>query len=219
MRPLEIYQKYHIMPQLVEHQLKVAGVAKALCDNFTVKVDQENILAACLLHDMGNIIKFDLSVTDRLLPGRFSKQDLAKWQEVKDQVIGKYGKDEHQASLAIVRELGLSQRIVELIDCIGFQHGQSNADSADFGKKICAYSDMRVGPLGVISLEQRFEDLRLRYEDKHRLMGGGETARLEFEKGLRQVEVQLFRVCKIRPQEITEEKVLTETENLKNFGI
>jgi len=215
----ELYGKYEIMPQLAEHQLKVAGVAKLVCDNLESGLDAENVVEACLLHDIGNIIKFDLSLTDQLLPGRFSRADLDFWQKVKDGFVSKYGKDEHHATIKIIREIGISQRVVELVDSIGFQNGKSNAESPDFGKKLCAYSDMRVGPMGVISLEQRFQDLRVRYDHKHRLMGGNENLRLEFESGLRQIEKQVFEKCRIRPEEITEEKVLPVADKLKNFEI
>ena len=219
MNILEIYKKYQIMPQLAEHQFKVAGVAQIICDNFEGKVDRENILAACLLHDLGNIIKFDLSITDKLLPGRFSGEELAYWQGVKDGCVSKYGQDEHEATLKMLEEMGISQRIIDLVDCIGFRNGQSNAESRDLGKEICAYSDMRVGPKGVVTLEQRFQDLRVRYDHKHRLMGGNESLRFEFEKGLRQIEKQIFAQCRIGPGEIMEEKVLATIGSLKNFEI
>ena len=215
----KVYEKYRIMPQLAEHQFKVAGVAKLLCENLKTAVDCREVVAACLLHDMGNIIKFDLKFTAELLPGRFAPAELKTWQEVKDSYLEKYGPDEHHATLLIGQELGVGERILELIDCIGFQNGQSNAASPDFGKKICAYSDMRVGPLGVISLEQRFADLRDRYEHKHRLMGGNETARLEFENGLREIEAQIFSEAKLLPQEITETAVLAAAETLRTTEI
>lgn len=207
------------MPQLAEHQLKVAGVAGLICKNLGRPVDSKEVIAACLLHDMGNIIKFDLKFTSELLPGRFTEAELQAWQRVKDDYLEKYGSDEHHATLLIARELGVSDRILELIDCIGFQNGQSNAANQDFGKKICAYSDMRVGPQGVINLEQRFMDLRHRYEYKHRLTGGNETARLEFENGLRQIEKQIFYEAKILPHEITEAAVGTMVEVLKSAKI
>lgn len=203
------------MPQLAEHQLKVAGVAELICKNLGRTVDRKEVVVACLLHDMGNIIKFDLKFTSELLPGRFTEAELQAWQRVKDDYIEKYGSDEHRASLLIAGELGASERILELIDCISFQNGQSNAASQDFEKKICAYSDMRVGPRGVIDLEQRFMDLRHRYEHKHWLMGGDKIARLEFENGLRQIEKQIFYEAKILPQEITEATVGTMVKILK----
>ena len=57
---LEIYEKYKIMPQLQEHQLRVASVAKTICDHLLVPVHTDHVVSVCLLHDMGNILKFDL---------------------------------------------------------------------------------------------------------------------------------------------------------------
>lgn len=216
---LEVYQKYQIMPQLQEHQLRVAGVAKAILENLETDTDRENVIQACLFHDMGNIIKFDLSITDKLLPGKFTKLDLEYWQKVKDEYVVKYGKDEHHAALKIAREVGASERVVELIDCIGFQNGQKNAETEDFGKKICAYSDMRVGPSGIIGLDERFADLRVRYDYKHLLMGGNENLRLEFEAGLREIEKQIFLQSRIKPEDITEDMIEKTMRDLKNIEI
>jgi len=228
----DIYKKYQIMPQLQEHQFRVAAVAMLISGDINrgitpdiqqsrtdAEVNIDDVVKACLLHDMGNIIKFDLVVTDRLHPNRFSKDDLAYWQKVKNDYIAKYGNDEHHASIEISREIGVNERIIGLIDCIGFQNGKSNAESSDFGKKICAYSDMRVGPKGIISLEERFTDLRKRYDAKHKLMGGNENLRLEFEEGLRQIEKQIFQKYKIKPEEITEKEIKEKLEELKGFEI
>ncbi len=214
-----IYKKYNIMPQLAEHQLKVAGVAVFILDHSSLIIERQEIITACLLHDMGNIIKFDLAQAGRLYPGRFSQEELAYWQEARAGQIKKYGPDEHRASMEIAREIGVSARVLELIDCIGFQNGKVNAQSDDFGKKICAYSDMRVGLNGIISLEERFLDLRVRYGRKHMLMGGNENLRLEFEAGLREIEKQIFIKCKIKPEEITESEVLKVIDALNSWEI
>jgi len=56
------------MPQLDEHQLTVAAVADFICAHFNGNINRNNIVKACLLHDMGNIIKFDLSITNQIHP-------------------------------------------------------------------------------------------------------------------------------------------------------
>ncbi len=58
----EIYEEYKIMPNLREHQLRVAAVAAQICDNFNKPLNKKEIITACLLHDMGNIIKFKLEL-------------------------------------------------------------------------------------------------------------------------------------------------------------
>ncbi len=56
---IQIYSQYKIMPTLQQHQLRVAGVAKQICDSISEPIDKEVVVDVCLVHDMGNIIKFD----------------------------------------------------------------------------------------------------------------------------------------------------------------
>ena len=212
MKIQEIYQKYQIMPQLQEHQFRVAGVAGLICDNFVGEIDKGEIVTACLLHDMGNIIKFDLTKTSALLNRPI---DHGHWQKVKAEFIAKYGANEHHATTLIARELKLDQRLIDLIDCIGFYEAPLNAQSQDFGKKIVQYSDDRVTPHGVVSLEHRLQDLRNRYDNHQQ-----DTAvRDNFENALREMEKQIFARCKIKPAEITEESIKSLVEKLRNFDL
>ena len=212
MNILDVYKKYQIMPQLAEHQLRVAAVADLICQNFTQDIDRENIVAGCLLHDMGNIIKFDLQKTKALINQDF---DLDFWQKVKDDYIKKYGDDEYVATQAIVKELGVSARIMEIIDSVSFLGAPETAAGPDFGGKIAQYCDDRVAPAGVVSLEDRFSDLRVRYG--HREDNSG--ARDNFERAVREMERQIFANTKIKPDYITDETVKPIIENLKTFNI
>jgi len=232
---LEIYKKYQIMPQLVEHQLTVAAVAGMILNNITTSavakamadrhppltlrgggINRDDIVAACLLHDMGNIVKFDLNRTADLYPELFVKrEDRVYWENVKQEAIKKYGTGSHNVAMKIVAELGVSQRIRELVDCVGFDQGVENAASNDFAKKICAYSDMRVKPAGVCSLEQRMADLRVRYKNHPE----GAQNREIFEAALRKIEKQIFERCDITPLDITGEAVAGRIEKLKSFEI
>ena len=209
------------MPQLQEHQLKVAGVAKVILDNLSLTLEKQEVVTACLLHDMGNLIKFDLAKICSLFPDKFifTEEEVAYWENVKAGYVKKYGNDEHHATIEIAREIGASPRVQELINCIGFQNGKANAQNQDWAKKICAYSDMRVGPIGVFSLEDRFLDLKVRYGNKHRLMAGNENMRLEFEEGLREIEKQIFSQITLRPEQITESGVLKLVDDLKAWEI
>jgi hypothetical protein len=202
MHILELYKKYQIMPQLAEHQLLVAAIAEFICGNFSgPNIDAKNIVEACLLHDMGNIVKFDFGYTKQHMPElSVGPKSLAYWQKIQQEFIAKYGGNSHEATANILKQLGIGGRIYDLVDCIGFHQGPANAASHDFGKKICAYSDMRVAPTGVVSLEQRFADLRERYANHPE----GTTERDSFEQALRQTEKQIFKHCNIQPQEITE---------------
>ena len=228
MNILEIYRKYQIMPQLAEHQLKVAAVADVILGSlvppqppFGHLLPQgegilKDVVSACLLHDMGNIVKFDLTKGQGLYPELFIKsEERAYWENVKQEFVEKYGSISHQATDGILKEMEISNRILELVDGVGFDQAVDKLQSEDFGKKICAYSDMRVGPKGVISLEERFADLRVRYKSHPE----GAQNREVFEDALRQIERQIFERCKIRPEQITEQAIKPLVGELKNFDV
>src|SRR5205823_967909 len=132
MNILEIYKKYQIMPQLAEHQLRVAAVASLICENFQGDIDMQNIVTACLLHDMGNIVKFNFDTeTLKKLHGVVSPEQAKQWEQVKQEFLAKYGGGSHNVTMKIVDELGVGERIRELVDCVGFNQAKENEASPD----------------------------------------------------------------------------------------
>jgi hypothetical protein len=221
MNILGIYQKYQIMPQLQEHQLKVAAVADLLVSNIlnpsSLILDKEDIVTACLLHDVGNIIKFDLDISHQLHPELNITDNIEHWKDVKKSFKAKYGEDAHRASVAITKEIGVEERVTELVNAIGFGQGKANAQSDDFGRKICAYSDMRVSPKGVVSLKERMADLRARYQGERAVLPP--KLAVEFEQALKEIEKQIFAKANIIPEFISEETIRPIVEKLKNFSL
>ena len=112
----EIYEQYKIMPSLQLHQLRVAAVGTLLSSSAKKPVDGHNVILACLFHDMGNIIKSDL----KYFPDFCEPEGVAYWEHVKQGYVEKYGSDHHAATVAIVREVGLPPRAVELIEGVGY---------------------------------------------------------------------------------------------------
>ncbi len=208
-----IYKMYKIMPNLQEHMLRVAAVASLICDNLAEPIDKENVVAACLLHDMGNIIKFKLDAFPKFL----EPEGLEYWQAVKNEYIEKYGSNEYTASINIAKELNVTERVIELIKSISFLGASDNADKSDFGKKIVEYCDDRVDPFGIVSLEKRLTDLRTRYA--HRDKERGPSFREAFEKAVRIMEKQIFSKCKIKPEDINDESIKPIISELRNFVI
>ena len=214
-----IYQHYQIMPNLQLHLLRVAGVAEQICEslqspNLLTSEDQQNIVSASLLHDMGNIIKFDLTQFPQ-----FSEPEGVKfWQNIQSECIAKYGNDEHEAALRIARELKVSQRVIYLIDSVGFHQIIDTVEKSDMAPKICEYADARVSPLGVVSLDERLQDLKERYQKKYPSLEDVER-RKHFKELAHQLEDQVFARSTIKPENITDAIVNTRLENLQKFEI
>ena len=210
---LEIYAEYKIMSGLQMHQLRVAAVASLICDNFDGSLNKEEIITACLLHDMGNIIKADLNY----FPEFLEPEGLEYWQKVKDAYLEKYGNNEHQATLQILRELGL-ESLSEYVEAIDFRHLEKNIEVEDFGTKICYYADSRVTPLKIVSIEQRLLEAKERYGKRNGYAVSDEE-REASQYVLLELEKQIFAKCKIKPEDINNDSATSVISELSNFRI
>ncbi|HTE48369.1 MAG TPA: HD domain-containing protein [Candidatus Paceibacterota bacterium] len=212
----DIYAEYKIMPNLQEHMLRVAAVAFLICDNFNESLPMDDIVTACLLHDMGNIIKSNLLY----FPEFVEPEGLSYWEDVKNKFIRKYGNNEHEATIKIMKELGLPDQIVALVDQIFFSLLCSHRDSNNMSIKIIHYSDGRVDPNGIVSYDERMEEAKRRYKKNNVSIGAvGEEQRKELVACGKEIEKQIFAKCKIAPEDITNETAASIISKLKDFVI
>lgn len=214
MKPItQIYDEYQIMPQLQLHQLRVAAVAKQLAHATTIDVEGHSIITACLIHDIANIIKFEL----KRFPEFLEPQGLEYWQGVQKAFIDTYGADEHRASLQIAADMKLPQAVVDLVKGIGFSEIPTIVKRGSLEEKICCYADQRVGPFGVITIEERLVEGRARYA--HRTDRKLSVNFDEIAEDLRTLEQQVFDYSKILSTDITNDSIKQDIELLKQFKI
>ncbi|MCA9397936.1 hypothetical protein KC573_03825 [candidate division WWE3 bacterium] len=150
----EIYTKYNIMPILQDHMIRVAYVGKTISNHTTVPTETNNIIKACLLHDMGNIIKFNLEV----VPEAVEPEGLAYWQNIQNTFVAKYGNDEVVATHTICQELTIPNDVMELVNAFGTRNVIALTQSNDLNKMIVNYADHRVSPYGIEPLKDRIAD-------------------------------------------------------------
>ncbi len=209
------YHQYQIMPILDLHMQRVAAVALTITQHLSSRLseaEERNITAACLLHDMGNIVKFDLTQFPQFLEPEGSHY----WTQVQDGFKQKYGPVAHVVTRSIVSEMGVSDRVAELVEAVGFEQAEANIRSTDIAKKICAYSDVRVTPIGVTTLYNRLKDLDRRYASKYPRPEELQK-RLRFREICQTLEQQIFASCTIEPDEITELSVASLRDDLAKF--
>lgn len=215
MNVLDIYLQYKIPSFLQLHQLRVAAVSKTIADSFESVLDTRALVIAALFHDMGNIIKFDLTH----FPETSEPEGVPYWQKVKDDYIRRFGPDEHHATIAIAHELHLPLQAVKYMEHVGFSHLAHVRDSHSYEQKIVEYADCRVAPYGVLSMKDRLDDMRKRYEKRRsdipkeseqydQLFAAGEA-----------VEWQIFAKTRIKPEDITEESIQPLIKELRDFKI
>ena len=199
---VDIYDRFSIPPNLRMHMFRVAGVGTLICNAWKgPPIDREDIVAVLLLHDLGNIVKFDFSSAKGInfLPGE-EKQRINFWRGVKSWVKKKYGTTDHVATINMVKELQIESKLMHLVE------EMANAEDLEFdlatsenwNLKILVYSDVRVGPFGVISMQDRFKDLLERYTAPR-----VEIFRRLFSVCL-EVENQLIPNLQIKPEEIND---------------
>lgn len=206
----QIYDKYHIMKNLQEHQYRVAAVGKYICDRYKQTINAKLVITTCLIHDMGNILKFDLL----RFPEFLEPEGLEYWQNVKEEFRKKYGDSEHLATERIAEELGMSNDVIEILNNMGSSKSEDTYINGSIERKVCAYVDMRVAPFGVDSFRNRMEDLRIRYANKNPTPPYEE--RYIF---LSKIEDLIFADCNCKPEEITEKAVAGYIEGLRGFEV
>ena len=214
----EIYETYHIPPWLQLHQLRVAAVGKMVVESIQTPVDHDAIITACLLHDIGAIVKFDFSKNDGTMRGLLAPEDVAHWQEVQRVMRKKYGDGEHPATDAILIELGVSESVRTIINESGLEKMQAMIAHDHVAVQILQYADMRVAPYGVDSTHKRLEDVRERYGDRLRAAGKYDTFREHFDCA-RTIEERLFAGATIRPESISDSTIAPHIETLKKYAI
>lgn len=215
MKISEIYEKYKIMPNLREHMFRVAGVALVICENSKEKVDENAVVAACLLHDTGNILKFRMDAFPKFL----EPEGLDYWLKAQNEFREKYGDDEHDATYAIAREIGVNKKCLRLLSIVGFSKAEKNYRDDSLEKKICSYSDCRVGPFGVLSLWGRLEEARKRYLQTAQSAKSNREFFERLANFMNEIEKQIFAKSRIKPEDINDGNVFPKIAELRNFEI
>jgi hypothetical protein len=211
----EVYDKYNIDKMLLAHQLRVAAVAKLVCDNFTKPVDTGTVITACLLHDMGNILKYDFSQ-----PGDwYQPKGKEYWRQVQKAVATKYNSnDEHEVTLKIAKELKVSQAVLDCIKSIDFGRAIETYSGSKLEPKICSYADLRVTPLGVVSLRERLDEGARRYKNRPDKWLSSDIA-AKIHQACFDNEAFISRHCRLKLSDITDELAAPIAEQLKAYEI
>ena len=208
MNILKIYNKYHLPENLQMHMLRVAACANLILDNWKGKpIDRKAITRVSLLHDMGNMVKIPEEGQDR------------EFIEIRRKYYEKYGTNDHAINMLIGKNLGLSKKELEILNGKRSRKNEQTAKSDNYEIKICAYCDQRVAPDGVVSLKERLEDAKIRYKDKPLSVWSNEEKANQLIKWALEIEEQIMRYCKLKPEDINNQSIQTYIDRLKEYEI
>lgn len=157
----EVYTRFTIPPNLEAHMLTVARVVCTIKNHWKgPSINWNFVITAALLHDVGNIVKFNFEAHPEFLGTEAA--NIEYWKQVKQDVISKYGVDDHVASGNMLKEINVSSELLNLIQNKSFSNAPEVSEGNDWYSKILLYADMRVMPHGIATLEERLTDVRNR---------------------------------------------------------
>jgi len=153
----EVYTKYNIPHNLQKHHLTVAKLANLICSNWKEEeLDKDQIIKLCLIHDLGNIVKFDFEKYPELLGEDINKIEF--WKIVKREMIDKYGHEDDIVTSKILQELNIDNSLITKILNKSFGNSLYISECDDWTLKILAYADFRISPKGVDTLTNRLSE-------------------------------------------------------------
>lgn len=197
---------------LRNHMYRVAAIDRILVESLKpeVALDIDLVTKAMLLHDMGNIIKSPAA--NDVLYTEEERKELRKVEEL----IKKFGNDEHTVTMTIARELNVSDKVLYILDNIGSSRLSATLDSDDWYIKLCSYSDFRVSPVGVVSVEERFDEVIRRYAGSQHVLADAEKTEKKKQLALI-LEKQIQSVCNISLNEIDIDEVEKTVKELEDY--
>ncbi len=168
MKIKDAYEKYQIMPTLAQHMLRVGSVAKILTNQIKdADFPAKEIVSACLLHDMGNIVKFDLDN----VPAGLDIPDIDYWKKAQRKVQDQYGMDEHDATYQMAKDLGVSDTTLEAIANCGTANAKKVLEEKNIASMFVTYCDYHVAPTEIVTPEERLNNILVRYKDTPKYEG------------------------------------------------
>ncbi len=212
-----IYDQYTIPPILQMHMYSVAALGSYIASSIkdpSLGVDNDIITEALLLHDMGNIVKFDLSK-----PGLLKANELDYWRKIQMEFIKKYGGDDHEATTRILNELGISDKIIHFMNLTKDTARALSELAVDLNFAIMFYSDFRVGPYGIMSLDARIDDLLVRYKDRKEHFWSQKEKAEHMRIVMKKTEEELQKHCSISVKDIQDADVATILPALSSYQV
>lgn len=205
----DIYKKFSVPPNLQEHMQKVYGVVAFIEQHWTgkEKIDWNLVKRAALLHDIGNIVRFDFDKHPEFLKEEQSRVDY--WRDVQRGMVEKYGKDDHQATKKMLREVGGDEKLIKIIWEMRFGESVAINGSNSWPLKIILYADLRVLPQGIGTLEERLADIRQRLPKY--------ASRPDFEYivgACREIEKQAQKRVNVSLEQINKESLRMDSQSL-----
>lgn len=179
-RACDIYDVLGLPRGLRLHHARTVALLQLISrstDGTTAEAAREAELAMSV-HDVGNLVKMPESDQLALRMLQESEESLERWRLATRVARARYGSDDHIATQTMLSELGIRDDLRKLVARKSSKNLPS-VISRKIGVELLAlYADMRVGPFGVVTIEERHHEASARYRGTPR-QGLGGTVTLE----------------------------------------
>jgi hypothetical protein len=156
----DVYLKFSTPKNLQEHMLRVAALSKIITDNWTgPTLNSLPIVKTCALHDTAKPMTFDIN---KQAAYGATPDEITKLSDLQNLIKSKYGLVEHEAVIEMYKDLNMEENCIRLIKNFEWIYIPRLVGENDYESLICNYCDMRIGPKGILGLQQRLDDLKVR---------------------------------------------------------
>ncbi len=216
MRIQDIYTKYKVPPHLQQHMYRVAWIAKNISQNRNwKKINHKAIFETALLHDLGNILKFNMS----LYPDFWEPEWVTYRTQVKES-FKKYWTTEHEATLNIAQEIWTNKESFSLLKWLITYPSKIIDPQEKREIRVADYCDARVWPHWVMTLEKRVEDL-IERNMKNKGLQRNEAERISKERyqSCKDTEKIIMENSLISPKKIFQKEVDNVLQEMKEYAL
>jgi HD superfamily phosphodiesterase len=158
---VSLWETLETLPNVREHQARVAGYVCVLREHWkptAPHIDWDFVIAAALLHDIGNIAKADLTTKfSQHVLGPVECERLDYWLAVQERHVAEFGKSEWAITKGLLERIR-AEHLWPVIEGSGFAQNVATAASSDWPCKILAHADHCVGPFCVVPMRERLAE-------------------------------------------------------------
>ncbi len=140
--------------------LRVAGLGSILIKHWRgQKIDGPAVVTTLIFHDIAKPLTFDINKQAKFVT---SPEALESLRGDMNWLKENFGEDEHRALNLIFDQIGLSQNAKRILDNLEWIYSDRLLTEKDDESLLAIYADMRIGPQGILSIDQRMHELNAR---------------------------------------------------------
>jgi hypothetical protein len=140
--------------------LRVAALARVILDNWNgQKIDDQSVVTCAMYHDIAKPVNFDIEKQRQYVT---TEEEFNEVKRAINDMINRYGTEEHVAAIKIFQEIGSSEEAIRLINNLEWIYLPRLLNENDIPSLLVNYCDMRIGPKGILPIAMRFSDLKER---------------------------------------------------------